>query len=252
MHYIDLILYRSLADLRTEARRYYISYFWWIFEPVLDMLIFYFVFGLLLKRAHTDYVPFLLIGVLSWKWFNTTVMHCSNSILGSKGIINQVNIPKFVFPLIVICTDTFKFLIVFTIIIVFVNIYGFTIGSAYIFLPLLLIAQLLFIVALGTLFAAITPFFPDIFIILSHVLHLMFFCSGIFFEGRTLPADFQFWFYLNPMAWIIESYREILMHNHFPGLPPLLAILSISVALTIFSFRFIQHHDKTYPRIVLQ
>ena len=252
MYYIDLILYKSLADLRTEARRYYISYFWWIFEPVLDMLIFYFVFGLLLKRGKPDYVPFLLIGLLSWKWFNTTVMHCSNSIISSKGIINQVNIPKFVFPIIVICTDTFKFLIVFTIIITFVNIYGLSAGGTYIILPLLLITQLLLIVATGTLFAAITPFFPDVSIILSHMLHLMFFCSGIFYEGRSLPVDYRFWFYLNPMARLIESYRDILMYNRLPDLGPLMVILLVSVALIIIALRFIQHHDKTYPRIVLQ
>ena len=252
MYYIDLVFYKTLADLRTDARRYYISYLWWIIEPLLDMLVYYLVFGLLLERGRADFIPFLLIGVISWKWFSTTVIHCTNSIISSKSIINQVNIPKFIFPVIVICKDTFKFFIVFSIVVIFVNFYGITASSTYMYIPFLLIAQLILILATGLMFAAITPFFPDIFIIISHALHLMFFCSGVLYDGRSLPESFQFWFYLNPMARFIEAYRDILMNNRLPDLVPFGVIVVTSIFLIIFVFKFIQHHDKSYPRIVLQ
>ena len=60
--YIELILYKTYADLRAETERTYLGFLWWIFEPVLYMTVFYVFFGLLLGHKTDDFVPFLLIG----------------------------------------------------------------------------------------------------------------------------------------------------------------------------------------------
>ena len=104
----DLICYKAWADLRAEARQYYIKYLWWVLEPILEMMVFYVVFGLLLSRGGPDFIQFLLIGLIVWKWFGTTVQHCGNSLMGAKVLINQTPLPKIIFPTVFILTDTFK------------------------------------------------------------------------------------------------------------------------------------------------
>ena len=247
---VNLIYYRTLAELRLEARRYYISYLWWILEPILDMMVFYVVFGILLKRSTHDFIPFLLIGISTWKWFNKTVVRCANSIIASGRLIQQVKVPKAIFPIIVVCTDTIKFGIVLLILIFFINVYGLYAGSAYLFLPLMLMTQLLFIFAVGGLFAAVTPFFPDILLILSRILHLGFFLSGIFYKGSNLPPEIQFWFYLNPMATLIDGYRGILMYNMIPDFMPIFNIILFSFCLLSIAVYTILHYGQIYPRII--
>ena len=98
----DIILYRTYAELKSEAQRTYIGVLWWILEPVLFMLIFYFVFAVLLQRGTENFVPFLLIGLAPWHWFQATVMQCSGSITANRGLIQQVYVPNYVFPTVVV------------------------------------------------------------------------------------------------------------------------------------------------------
>jgi lipopolysaccharide transport system permease protein len=251
-HYINLIQYKAWADLRSEARRYYISYLWWVIEPVIEMLIFYVVFGLLMKQNKPNYIQFLLIGLTTWKWFATTVQHAGNSILNSRSLIQQVNLPKTIFPLIVVCTDTFKFAIVFAIILGYMVLSGFAPDQSYVFLPLLLFTQLALITALGLFCSAIIPFVPDMDILIDNSLRFVFFLTGIFFDPSTLSPEIRYWFYLNPMAFLIDGYRQILIHGQFIDIYRLLSILALSLVGILAGAWLILRFDKIYPRVVAQ
>jgi len=248
--YKDLIIYKAGADLRSEARRFYISYLWWIIEPILDMIVYYLVFAVLLNRGTPDYVPFLLIGITFWKWFGSSIIHASNSIIQGKGLMLQVYLPKSVFPSIVILTDTFKFGIIFAILIGYLWLYGFKPGQTYFYLPLLLGVEFLLIVAFAFFTAAITPFFPDLTIVIQHVLQIMFFVSGIFFDLDSLNPELQFWLNFNPMALLISAFRGILMYNTAPDIQGALLIAAGSLVVIGLSCALMRKFDKAYPRMV--
>lgn len=219
---------------------------------MLEMLVYYLVFAVLLKRGTENFVPFLLIGIITWTWFRTTVQHCATSIVNSAGQVQQVYLPKTVYPLIVACTDTFKFIIAFSIIVLIVNIYGLTPSKAYIALPMVMIVQLLAILAFGLVCAAITPFFRDFELFLGYALHMVFFLSGIFYDPSTIPDFYRDLFFINPMARIINEYRTILIHGQQPELIPLSIIALLSIIVTFFSWRQIQKLDRVYPRVLAQ
>jgi lipopolysaccharide transport system permease protein len=229
VHYWDLIVYKAKADLHAEARRYYISYLWWIIEPIFDMIVYYFVFSVFLQRGTPDFVPFLLIGLTSWKWFGATIQHGSQSIMQGKGLMLQVYLPKIVFPSIIILTDTFKFFIIFFILLVFLWAYGLVPNPAYVALPLVLFVELSLIVAVSFLCAAVTPFFPDLSIFIGHFLQLLLFLSGIFFNPRDFSPEIQFWLFMNPMATLIVSFRDILMSGNLPNFGSLYAMTGASL-----------------------
>src|SRR5690625_778368 len=113
-----------MASLRSETARYYISFFWWVFEPLLSMLVFFVVFGLLFHRVIEDYVPFLLICLVSWQWFAITVLHSMSSIYGSVHLMKQVDLPKVFFPSVVIMMDLVKFSFVLILLLLFLWSYG--------------------------------------------------------------------------------------------------------------------------------
>ena len=119
--YRDLILYKTLADLRAEAARTYIGFLWWVLDPLIFMAIFYVVFGLLLRRSTPDFVPFLLIGLVSWRWFQNTITHSATSILGGRSLMQQVYVPKIIFPLVIILTDLVKFGLVLMLLLIYLS-----------------------------------------------------------------------------------------------------------------------------------
>ena len=251
-HYRDLILYKAWADLRAEARQYYIKYLWWILEPLLEMMVFFVVFNVLLSRGGPDYIQFLLIGLIAWKWFGTTVQHCGNSLMGGKALIRQIALPKIIFPTVYVITDTFKTVIVSFLIVIVLFSSGYPPNETYLSLPLLFITQFLLIVAVGFTLSAIVPFFPDLSILVTLLLRVLWFLSGVFFDPSNISESKQKLFFLNPMARLIRDYRGILMHQQWPDPIPLLIICCFSIFLIFMATRFMRNRETLYPRIVAQ
>lgn len=247
---LDLILYKTYADLHAEAAKTYINYLWWVVDPLLSMLVFYVVFDLMFQRGDEDFVAFLLIGLVIWNWYRQTLVHAGNSILTGKGLMNQVHVPKLVFPTVTLLTDLTKFGVVFVLLLVFLWLSGDGVGRTYLALPLVLAVQLLFIMALAFLLAALVPYLPDLKFLVENLLQLQFFVSGIFFSADDIPEHYQFWFYLNPMAGLIHDYRSILLHNNWPDWARLALIGLLSLVLLAFVAILIQRHDREYPRVV--
>ncbi len=248
--YRDLILYKTLADLRAEAARTYIGFLWWIFDPLIFMMILYVVFGLLLKQGTPDFVPFLLVGLVSWRWFQNTITHSATSILEGRGLMQQVHVYKIMLPLVVILTDLVKFGIVLILLLIYLWLAGFSIEWTYIALPILLLTQFLLILGLTLLVAAFVPFAPDLKYLVEHSLQILFYFSGVFFPGSSIPENYQTYFYLNPMASIIEAYRDILMYHKWPNWLALALVSLLGLAISILMYNWLMRNDHLYPKLV--
>ncbi len=248
--YIELILYKTYADLKAETQRTYLGFLWWIFEPIMYMGVFYVFFGLLLGRNTDNFVPFLLIGLTAWQWFKSCLSHGAETILGAHHLMQQVYLPKVIFPIILILTDTVKFIFIFILLLIFLWLYGYQIGLSYFALPLVLIVQLLFTATLSFLLAAIVPFIPDLRFVVENLLIAVFFMSGIIIKADAVPEIYRNYYYLNPIVNIIESYRNILMHNIWPNWSALLIIGMISLVGIWLATRLIAHFEYIYPKIM--
>ena len=143
-HHLELILYKTYTDLKAETKRTYLGFLWWVFEPIMYMAVFYVIFGLVMNRGTDDFVPFLLVGLTIWQWTKSCISHGASTILGGKPLMQRVHLPKIIFPLVLILTDTIKFIFIFTLLLIFLWFSGFPISSAYFALPLLFITQLFF------------------------------------------------------------------------------------------------------------
>ncbi|MCH9699353.1 MAG: ABC transporter permease [Gammaproteobacteria bacterium] len=248
--YRELIWYKTWAGLRAEASQNYLSFLWWVFDPLLSMAVYYLVFGVLIKRSTEDFVPFLLIGLICWQWFANSVIHSMNSILGSRQLMTQVDLPKAVFPSVVVGMDVVKFLCVLVLLLVFLWCYGFKPTIHYLGLPVVLLVQLALIIAFAYFTAGVIPFFPDLRFLVQAILQLVFFLSGVLFDGRSIPEQYQQLFYLNPMANILDAYRDILMYGQWPDWAALGVVSSFGFFGVIASYGLLAHYDRYYLRII--
>jgi lipopolysaccharide transport system permease protein len=183
------VLQKARAGLRAEASRGYLGVLWWVIEPVMYMGVFYIAFAHLLNRGDEKFVFFLLTGLIVWKWFHATLNTGAISLMANAGLMNQVYLPKIVFPLTQIAINTFKFLIILTLFLVFLLFTPTRVTLAWSLLPLVILTQLLLIVAVTSLLAAIMPFFPDLRVILDNILMMLLFISGVFFDIAGCPPQ---------------------------------------------------------------
>lgn len=251
MNYKEILLYGVYSDLRTEIARRFLGFLWWVIDPILYMGAFYVVFALALRQGGPEYVPFLLIGMIAWKWFDGSVRQASVAIVGNAGLIQQIYVPKTLFALIQILSNTFRFLIVLGLLLIFLLVIGKRPSLHWLALLPVMLTQLYLIMAVGLLLSGIIPLAQDFKQVVDNLLMLMMFLSGIFFTADRLPHTLRVIFELNPMVVLIEAFRDILLHNQWPDLTHLLYVVVVSTPILAFAVLFIRKNDRRYPKLML-
>ncbi len=193
MQISDYLLYKIKATLKAQAAKNYLSYLWWIFEPILLMGVFYLVFGILFQRGGEGFELFLLVGISTWLWFANSVTTAMLSIEAARGIIQQVYIPKVIIPLVPLVplgVAIFKQAIVFSLLLLFLIVSG-KFSEQWVFFPLAVLTQILLNVAIAMIAAAFVPFLPDMQFIIAPGLQALMFCSGVFYTVDRFPENIQ-------------------------------------------------------------
>ena len=248
--YLLLMLQKSTSDLIAEARQGYMGVLWWVIEPVLYLTVFYFIFVVVFDRGGKDDVAFLLTGLVVWKWFGSSIPKCSNSISANVGLIRQIYIPKMVLPGMTVLTATFKFLIVFILLVTFLLVLGYSMNISWLALPILIFIQFTVILAIGSVLAAIVPFVPDFKFIIDNAMLLLFFLSGIFFDFSAVAPQVKSFLNINPMLVIIEGYREVLVNGDWPDWNLLSYVFIASLVVLALGWHLLHRYDRVYPKII--
>ena len=253
-HYLDLMFHRALAELRSEASRTYLGFIWWVLEPLLFMAVFYFVFEAGLRRGgggRTDYLPFLLSGLLAWKWFASSVQGGANAVSKNAAMIQQVYIPKFILPGIMLISNTLKFLFVFLIcMVLWVNVLHKPLTISWVILPVVMLLQLIFTAGVLSIVSALVPFLPDLRVLLNNVIMLLMFTSGIFFDIEKTPENVHRILVFNPVALILQAYRRVMVDHDWPDPGRMLYVLVFGLACLAVGMWIFIRFDKRYPKLV--
>lgn len=246
---LELILYKTYADLRAETARSYLGIIWWVIEPILYLGAYYILFVLVLHHGDADFVATFLCGAIAWKWFDSGIKGGSQSISAHAGLLQQVYVPKYVFPVIATLGSSIRFLPVFLIFMVFLLVSGKYVHVTWLAVPLLMIVQFALVVSLAMLAGAITPFLPDIRVAIDHGMMVLFFISGIFFNINDAHEPIRTYLLLNPMADIIIEYRNIMIHGVWPDGWRLSAIFLSAIILGSMALLLLKQLDHKYGKV---
>lgn len=248
-HCFKFSCYRAKTHIKAESSALFLGILWKVIEPILYLGAFYLIFGLIFQQKGENYAPFLLIGLVVWKWFASSINASINSIQQNMPLIYQVYIPKYVFPLTSIIASIFPFLVVFSILLFALVVIGPGFHMAWLIeLPVLIFIQLLFITGVSLILAAVVPFIPDIKFIIDSVLMLLFFLSGIFFKFDQLPDKYQVIFNLNPIGVIISNFRYVLIEGRSLDWSNLMPVTVISIAFLWIGFFLLSKNDRVYAK----
>ncbi|WP_372882041.1 ABC transporter permease [Psychromonas sp.] len=249
---LELIWVKASLNLRSEASVNYLSYAWWVIEPLLHMVVYYVVFSFLLARGGENYVAFLLTGLIPWLWFSKTVNHTMGSILHGKELMNQLYIPKVFFPLTFVVQDSIKQVIVFALLLAFLILYGIAPSIIWLYsLPIIMI-QFLLTIGCSLLAALAVPFIRDMSFVIPTGLQFLMFCSGIFFSHHDIPEHVQHYFFLNPMAVILAAFRDVLVDGVAPNFGQLAYVTLFSCVLIVIAAWSYKKLEYLLPRVVLE
>jgi lipopolysaccharide transport system permease protein len=216
LRYVHVVWYKTYANLKGENEKTYLGCLWWALEPMINTAVFYLVFVYILKNRTEGFVIFLYIGMVVYGWFSGGINAGANSMIAYSGLMQQVSLPKLLFPFISISNLSWKF--VFSLVVLFPLIWLLhaPITWAYLALPLLLALQYFIILSISLPFAALIPYFQDGRTVIATFLSVFIWLSGVFYRRDQIPLETQKIFYMNPAAALIEAYRNILLDGKWP------------------------------------
>ena len=211
--FVSLLDMKSRMALKAEASKLYLSYLWWALEPLLWVLVFYFVFTVLLNSGRD--VSFLICGKVPFLWFSKSVISASNSIMGSRSLLFQTNMSKLFFPYQALQEVLYKQWLVFLVLFATVMVYGHYPSVDWLWLVPLILVQYLLIVLCALVGALLVSYAQDVRILINMGMMFLLFSSGIFWDIDEIgsPEMAQLVRLYNPLAFLIDAYRSVLIDN---------------------------------------
>jgi lipopolysaccharide transport system permease protein len=249
LHFMQLVNTKALLSLKSESSQTHLNYAWVVIEPLLHLSIYYFLFGQLLNAGVENYGLFLLCGLVPWMWFAKAIATSANSIIGGQALMLNSNIAPAFFPLVSIVHSTFKQLPALLLLLALGLATDVkTISWSLLWLPSILLVQLLLTTALALLLAAIVPFLRDLANLVGTGLTLLMFMSGVIYDYRKMPGRIGQWLEYNPLAVLIGSYREVIMEGRPPAFAGLAYVALVALLLLLVNYFIYRHHRHNFVR----
>lgn len=246
----DLYNYRELLksnvkkDIRGKYKGSFLGILWSFVSPLLMTLVYALVFPFLMRGSQYDsYTTFLIIGILPWTWFTTSIAQGTYCVIGNGGILKKVYFPREILPISVVSSGMINYLIQCIIILIFVIINHRPITIYLLFLPLIILAQYLFTLGIIFITSAVNVYIRDFEYIINFIIQLLFYATPILYELSMFEAAPKLMYGLmkiNPMAVLITSYRDIFYWGNMPHIKALLVVVLASFilcAIGLFIFR---------------
>ncbi|WP_298817003.1 ABC transporter permease [Chloroflexus sp.] len=242
--YRELIRNLVLRDLRARYKGSTLGYLWTQIAPLGMMMVYVIVFSFLLPNGIAMFPVFVIVGLLPWNYTAEAVLNGTRSIIDNAALVKKVYFPREVLPLVAVGSSLLNFILslpmmVLVIVVVQLTTLGrLNLSWTIAYLPVIMVLQTIFLAGLALLLGAGAVFFRDVVHLIGIVINIWFFLTPIIYPLSTisegLAARIIRW--LNPLASIIEFYREIIYGNTVPvgliptpGVPALSAMLRVGV-----------------------
>jgi lipopolysaccharide transport system permease protein len=228
--------------LRAERQRRWLGALWWVLEPASSFVVFWVVFQLGLRAGGDGpYLENLAIGLLTWRWFEVSILQGANSLVTGRHEYLDAPIPKAVYPMASWFLATAKFLPVFLSLVLVLKLAGRIEMGLVGFAGVLagLAAQGVFILGSALFLAAVVPFLPDLRQVVELLVRLQFFVSNVVFPLALLPDPIEAVAAANPMTVLIRSLQDSAIHGAGAGAslfyPAAIGILGFALGLSLLS-----------------
>ncbi len=165
-------------------------------------------------------------------------------------LVSKIYFPREILPLSTILVALIDFSIASSIFIVLLIIYHMPIVPTMIFIPLVLVVQVLFTFGVSLIGSAVNVFYRDIRFVIPLALQIMMYLSPIIYPVSTIPERFRPFYFLNPMAVLIDTYRRVVLYNQMPDWPYLALATVISALVFFLGYRYFKSAEKQFADLI--
>ena len=222
----NLIFSLAKNDFKTRYAGSYFGMFWAFANPIMTILIFWFVFEVGFRSTAVRGVPYILwlcCGLIPWFFFSDAWANITGSFLDYSYLIRKVFFRVSALPIIKLLAALFVHGFFLGILLIMFLLYGYTPTWYWLQIPYYLFCTIVLLLGTGYFTASIAPFFRDTQQIVGIILQFGMWINPIMWPVDVLSEQYQWILLANPMAYIVEGYRHVFIQpvwfwEHFDAL----------------------------------
>lgn len=215
-----LFLLRQLVsrDFKIKYKRSVLGMLWSFVNPLMIMLVQYFVFSTLFRADIENYVMYLLTGIVLLNFFSESTNISLYAITGNAGLITKVYVPKYIYPVSKVLSSGINLFISLLPMMLIGLATGIRITQAWIMIPYVLACLIVFCIGMGFLLSALMVFFRDMQFIWSVFSTVLTYLTPVFYPESILSEEMRKLLNINPMYHFICFFRTIVLEGSYPKL----------------------------------
>jgi lipopolysaccharide transport system permease protein len=221
-------------QMKAENKNKILGFLWSFLDPLLLLITYIVLVHYIFGRGGPQYPVLLFIGLLSWKWFASSLSRAVTSITSKAGIIQSVRFPLIILQASGIIFSFFEWLFGFVVLLPMLFFFNASFTLHFFWLPVLLLIQLIGTLGACLIVAVLGTRLADLGNIIQFAIKVWFYLSPVLYSVEDrIPAQFMTLYMLvNPFAGLMESYKNVLVLGVAPSM---YIIVDTSIAFIVFA-----------------
>ena len=253
----SLIMQLVKREVLGRYRGSFFGLLWSFVNPVLMLTVYTFVFSVVFQArwgvassSRFEFALVLFAGLIVFNLFAECVSAAPGLILGNVNYVKKVVFPLEILPWVSLGSALFHACISLAVLLAALVLAGMQVSATTLLLPAVIAPLLLLIIGAAWLLASVGVFVRDIGQVVSMALTVLMFMSPIFYPASALPEGVRNWLFLNPLTFIIEQTRDVLIWGKLPDWPGLTAYAACELSFTWAGFFWFQKTRKGFADVI--
>ncbi len=254
----QLILQMIKREVMGRYKGSVMGLLWSFLNPVFMLVVYTFVFSVVFKarwgvgedETKSQFAIVLFVGMIVHGLFAEVLNRAPGLIVGNVNYVKKVVFPLDILPVISMGAALFHSLISLLVLLVAFIVFNGYLHWTAIFIPLVLLPLIILTLGLAWILASLGVFLRDVGQTIGIVMTIMLFCSPVFYPITTLPEAYRPWLMANPLTFIIEQARAVLIFGQTPDWAGFLTYLLVAVFLAWIGYAWFQKTRKGFADVL--
>ncbi|MCS7223006.1 MAG: ABC transporter permease [Armatimonadetes bacterium] len=211
-------------QLRVRYKRTFLGFFWSLFPPVAQAILWLIVVEKFFKYNIPNYSAYLFCNALAWQFINNTLLDGCSVMLFHMPLVKAFPMRREVLPISSVLSNLVHFLLALAVFFIYLRILAIPVRATWLLLPLVIVGLCICLLGLVMALSVLSVLYHDIqFIMDAFVLRALFFLCPVFYFSEMVGEEWYRLYMLNPFATYLTVLRQILLPPvQLPdGRPPL-------------------------------
>jgi lipopolysaccharide transport system permease protein len=250
--YRDLLITWTRRTVQARYKQSVLGVLWAIAQPAAQVAIFtvIFVYVIPVDTGDIPYPVFSYVAMTPWVLFNNGLTDMVTSLVVNMNLVTKIYFPREILPVASLLARLLDFVIAMGLLLILLLAYNQPFHMlGWLFVPVIVVVQFLFTLGLGFFGAALNVFFRDVQHVVLLILRLWFYATPIVYPVSRVPEQFRTYYFLNPMAGLLESYRSVILFGKLPG-GYFVTAVAVSIVVFVTGFFFFKRTEFQFADVV--